>query len=53
MSYVSIASQASLHLPEDIRHDQNPADDTDSAETLAYSDLLDQVLMKGVCVQTR
>ncbi|XP_071513010.1 LOW QUALITY PROTEIN: uncharacterized protein [Panulirus ornatus] len=43
VSYVSIKSRASLILPEDIREDQDQSDDTASAETLAYPDLLDQL----------
>lgn len=43
VSYVSIKSRASLILPNDIREDQDQSDDVDSAETLAYPDLLDQL----------
>ncbi|XP_042235673.1 integrin alpha-PS1-like isoform X1 [Homarus americanus] len=43
VSYVSIKSKGSLILPEDIRKDQDESDDTASAETLAYPDLLDQL----------
>lgn len=43
VSYVSIKSKASLILPDDIREDQSQHDDEDSAETLAYPDLLDQL----------
>lgn len=40
---VSIKSRASLILPKDLREDQDQEDDTDSAETRAYPDLLDQL----------
>lgn len=43
VSYVSIKSKGSLILPEDMREDQSQDDDVDSAETLAYPDLLDQL----------
>ncbi|XP_050701483.1 integrin alpha-PS1-like isoform X4 [Eriocheir sinensis] len=43
VSYVSIKSKGSLILPDDIREDQSQEDDVDSAQTLAYPDLLDQL----------
>lgn len=43
VSFVSIKSKGELILPKEIKLDQDPSDDVAYAETLAYSNLLEQL----------